>query len=89
MFEVESLGIVKKSKKNHEIKGQFELLKMKKQWQHVKCFTRVWTKIYKWCKLPSIINFTFFLNSLSSRKEVQLETFRFQNFNALANAITQ
>jgi hypothetical protein len=46
MFEVESLGIVKKkSKRNHEIKGQFELLKMEKPWQHVKCCTRVWTKI--------------------------------------------
>jgi hypothetical protein len=35
---------------------------MKKPWQHAKGFTQVWTKIYKWCKLPSIINSILILN---------------------------
>jgi hypothetical protein len=37
---------------------------MKKPWQHVKSLHKYGPKIYKWCKLPSIINFTFFLNFL-------------------------
>jgi hypothetical protein len=94
MFEVESLGIVKKkSRKKNGIKRQFELFKMKKPWQHVKGFTQIWTKIYKWCKLPSIINFTFFLNfsfhPIQVEKRFNLKHFGSKKFNALGNAITQ
>jgi hypothetical protein len=88
MFEVESLGIVKKFKKNHEIKGQLELLKMKKPWQHVKCFTRVWTKIYKWCKLPSIINFTFFLNFLFHPFRVE-KRFNLKHFGSKSSMLLE